>query len=258
MNGNGPNPLLVEIEGWVLTSPDERLLSPPSQRSKRDLESTPDERLDDVLYRLQFCDHLRTMQIMYRDSEDEQRLAPELRDADAQGAPLPTKALMEKLLEGRCRVVALCRMCRGDESVEGLRALVDLAGAYALQGMWPQVRCGLESYLYDTPPALPAISRRPPSPNPGPPGCRCMNTSPSRRSNSCTFPHQRSFRWVRLTRRGAPPWPHTQAHTPLRPGDNGPTQPRAYRGRPGRLLLPRAADTRAGESRSGACFRPPG
>ena len=135
----GPNPLLAEIERWVLPSPDERLLFPPSQRSKKDLESTPDERLDEVLYRLQFCDHLRTMQIMYRDSEDEQRLAPELRDADAQSAPLPTKALMEKLLEGRCRVVALCRMCRGDESVEGLRALVDLAGAYALQGMWPQV-----------------------------------------------------------------------------------------------------------------------
>lgn len=65
-------------------------------------------------------------------------LAPELREGDTANK-LPTKVLMEKLSEGRSRVVALCRLCYGDDSVESLRASVDLASSYALQGMWGQV-----------------------------------------------------------------------------------------------------------------------
>ena len=129
--------LLVEIERFYLPSQDVRYL-PPSQRPQRDQDISPDARLDHVLYQISLSEHLRTMQIMYRDSEDEQRLVLELREGDSNTA-LPTKDLMEKLLEGRCRVVALCRMCRGEDSVESLRALVDVASAYALQGQWAQV-----------------------------------------------------------------------------------------------------------------------
>ena len=130
--------LLLEIERFYLPQPDVRYL-PPSQRPQRDQDISPDARLDHVLYQISLSEHLRTMQIMYRDSEDEQRLVLELREGDSNTA-LPTKELMEKLLEGRCRVVALCRMCRGEDSVESLRALVDVASAYALQGQWAQVQ----------------------------------------------------------------------------------------------------------------------
>ena len=129
--------LLLEIERFYLPQPDVRYL-PPSQRPQRDQDISPEARLDHVLYQISLSEHLRTMQIMYRDSEDEQRLVLELREGDSNTA-LPTKDLMEKLLEGRCRVVALCRMCRGEDSVESLRALVDVASAYALQGQWAQV-----------------------------------------------------------------------------------------------------------------------
>jgi hypothetical protein len=135
------NPLLVEIERWVLPCADQRYL-PPNQRSQREAnhEISPDGRLESILHQVAVSEHLCSMQTWYGDSEDEQRLAPELREGDSQNTVLPTAVLMEKLAEGRCRAVALCRICFGEESVESIRALLDLANAYALQGMWAQVQ----------------------------------------------------------------------------------------------------------------------
>jgi len=99
---------------------------------------SPHARLQDVLYQVALADHIRTMQTMYRDSHDEHRLVSELRTEHA-GVALPTKKLMTKITEGRVRAMALCRLCFGNDSVEMLRATIDLASSYALQGMWQQV-----------------------------------------------------------------------------------------------------------------------
>jgi len=124
----------------------------------------PDGRLMDVLYQVALADQIRTFQALYRDNHDEHRLYQDLRergvgpstpaapsaagaatDGQTQAAKakltpaLPTKALMSKIIEGRIRAGALCRLCYGDTSLEVLRATVDLAAAYAMQGMWEQV-----------------------------------------------------------------------------------------------------------------------
>ena len=46
---------------------------------------------------------------------------------------------MVKIIEGRIRIGALCRLCFGDDSLESLKSSIDLASAYATQGMWEQV-----------------------------------------------------------------------------------------------------------------------
>ena len=140
MNGIDSLPMeevLTHIELSVLPTADDRYI-PINRRKRKDDSGAPHARLDHILYQVALADHIRMMQIMYRDSEDEQGLAPELREGDTT-VKLPTKHLMEKLVEGRSRVVALCRTCYGDDSFESLRASVDLASAYALQGMWQQV-----------------------------------------------------------------------------------------------------------------------
>jgi hypothetical protein len=89
---------------------------------------------------------------MYRDNNDEQLLFSELREnGDDDDMPpsmtntikpaprLEIKALQSKIVEGRVRANALCRLCYGEESLEMLKGTIDLASAYALQGMWPQV-----------------------------------------------------------------------------------------------------------------------
>lgn len=129
--------VLFTIEQFLLPTSDDRYL-PINLRKQKDTSSTPKSRLDHILYQVALADHIRTIQIMYRDSEDEQCLAPELREGDT-SVKLPTTHLMEKLSEGRSRIVALCRCCYGKDSLEGLRASIDLASSYALQGMWPQV-----------------------------------------------------------------------------------------------------------------------
>lgn len=130
--------VLSHIEHFLLPTADDRYL-PINRRKRRDYSSSPHARLDHILYQVALADHIRMMQIMYRDSEDEQCLAPELREGDT-SVKLPTKHLMEKLSEGRSRIMALCRTCHGEDSLESLRASVDLASSYALQGMWSQVR----------------------------------------------------------------------------------------------------------------------
>ena len=130
--------LLMELERWVLPPTDERLLLPiQRQRKTSNLNDRPMDRLNGVMYRLQFCDHLRILQSLYGDSEDQQRLISEWREnRDDAKVTMSMKVLQDKLLEGRCRVMALCRMCYGEESLESVRALVDLAGANALLELW--------------------------------------------------------------------------------------------------------------------------
>jgi uncharacterized lipoprotein YmbA len=108
--------ILSHIETFLLPNTDDRYVSIDSRRRK-DFSSSPSARLDDILHQVVLADHIRTMQIMYRDSDDELTLAAELREVNAnlQDAVkrLPTKHLMEKLSEGRSRVLALCRLCHG-------------------------------------------------------------------------------------------------------------------------------------------------
>jgi hypothetical protein len=129
--------MLLHIEDFLLPTTDERYQG-TNLKKRSDFNSSPHCRLDHVLYQVALADHIRTLQIMYRDSEDFQNLALELREGDT-SVKLPTKNLMEKITEGRSRAVALCRSCYGDDSLESLRASVDLASSYALGGMWAQV-----------------------------------------------------------------------------------------------------------------------
>jgi tetratricopeptide (TPR) repeat protein len=97
----------------------------------------PTSRLDQTLYQVALADYIRTIQTMYRDAHDEQKLAAPLRaDPDAK---LPTKHLISKILEGRTRASALVRVGFGDSSIAMLKGVVDVASSYALQGLWPQV-----------------------------------------------------------------------------------------------------------------------
>jgi hypothetical protein len=129
--------VLLHIEDFLLPTIDDRYQGTNLKR-RSDFSSSPHSRLDHVLFQVALADHIRTLQIMYRDSEDFQNLAIELREGDT-SVKLPTKNLMEKITEGRSRAVALCRSCYGDDSLESLRASVDLASSYALGGMWAQV-----------------------------------------------------------------------------------------------------------------------
>jgi hypothetical protein len=132
------NNIHEEIESFLLPGTDMRYL-PLNQRASKDISDSPFSRLDHIMYQVALADHIRTLQIMYRDGEDDQRLASELREGDSQGIPLTTKHLMEKICEGRSRAAALCRLCYGEDTLESLRAWTDLGSSYALQGMWPQV-----------------------------------------------------------------------------------------------------------------------
>ena len=115
---------------------------------------SPDSRLKEILLQVAIADHIRIFQTMYRDDHDECLLFSDLRsdgDSDALAKEdgcnntlkpvqrLENKALQKKIVEGRIRANALCRLCYGDDSLEMLKGVIDLASAYALQGMWPQV-----------------------------------------------------------------------------------------------------------------------
>jgi hypothetical protein len=121
-----------------------------NREQKRDTSSRPFDRLDETLFQLALADHIRTLQTVYRDFNDEHCLSRELRGIDLniflqdqqEGSPsyerLCTKELLEKILEGRSRAFALVRMCYGDASLPCVRADLDLAAVYSLQGGWEQ------------------------------------------------------------------------------------------------------------------------
>lgn len=54
-------------------------------------------------------------------------------------ARLPTRALMQMVTGGRSRVLALARLNYGASSQQYVRAALELANSYALQGLWAQV-----------------------------------------------------------------------------------------------------------------------
>lgn len=116
-------------------------------------EGTPPyARLMNLLHELSIGEHIRALQFLYRDGEDDLKLAMNIRncvcssissnDRDNNGTAAATSAvgritskkLMRSIAEGRCRAVALCRICYGSDSIESLKALVDLSNIYAVQG----------------------------------------------------------------------------------------------------------------------------
>jgi hypothetical protein len=129
--------ILFLIEQFLLPAADDHYL-PANMKKRRIVCTSPTVRLDHILYQVALADHIRVTQIMYRDREDDLCLAPELRVGDI-SIKLPTKHLIQKITEGRSRILALSRCCYEENSYETLRALVDLTSSYALQGMWPQV-----------------------------------------------------------------------------------------------------------------------
>jgi hypothetical protein len=129
--------ILFLIEQFLLPAADDHYL-PANMKKRRNVCTSPTARLDHILYQVALADHIRMTQIMYRDSEDDLCLASELRVGDI-SIKLPTKHLIQKITEGRSRILALSRCCYEENSYETLRALVDLTSSYALQGMWPQV-----------------------------------------------------------------------------------------------------------------------
>lgn len=132
---------LSRIELFLLPNPDQVTLDDAGAIKlpyEETTSTTPAKRLDQILFQVSLADYIRTIQTMYRDSYDEQKLASQLR-ADAANVSLPTKHLVSKIVEGRSRAVALLKMGYGETSVALLKGCIDLASSYALQGLWPQV-----------------------------------------------------------------------------------------------------------------------
>jgi hypothetical protein len=130
--------LLKQIEDFLLPS------AVLSSNKAQNTQLVPKHKLDELLYQVSLGDHIRSLQTVYRDSHDELNLAEELRcygmsAANSDAPKLPTKSLTSKLCEGRSRVLALIKLCYGDNGVEYIRSLLDIANVYALQGLWEQV-----------------------------------------------------------------------------------------------------------------------
>lgn len=97
----------------------------------------PKARLDAMLAQLAVADGIRHVQSLFRDTEDELKLMKELRSDPAM--PLSTMSLVTTISEGRARAIALSRLVYGEETIEMLKAVADLATIYSVQSMWPQV-----------------------------------------------------------------------------------------------------------------------
>jgi hypothetical protein len=145
--------ILAEVEKFLLPSSDDQIQSNEMHKIIMNPSSSfgqsPINRLEQILYDIASCDHIRTLQTIYRDNHDEQNLSSTIfskeRDLEKEeGKKFTTKNLIKRIIEGRSRVVALSRICYGDDSIEMLRAIIDLGNAYAIQGMWPQVNEHME------------------------------------------------------------------------------------------------------------------
>lgn len=126
--------VLSRVEEFLLPSVNERYWA--IRGDEFGLPSTPKVRLDDVLHELAIADHIKLMQSLYREAEDDQLLELDIR---INKEKITSKVLMERITEGRARVLALCKLCYGQDTLEELRAQIDLASSYSSQGMWPQV-----------------------------------------------------------------------------------------------------------------------
>ena len=141
VSGNGEAQTLFEsvntyVESQLLPGLDERYLIKRNKIEQNEVESF--NRFTHLLSQVAIAEHIRTTQTLYRDPDDELRLVPELR-GDNPSVQRSTKTLIKKITEGRTRICSLCRIIYGDKSLEFLRAKLDLANCYALQGMWQQV-----------------------------------------------------------------------------------------------------------------------
>jgi len=127
----------VNVED-VLKNVESFLLPSPKKEQANDFEDLPPcKRLEALLKELSIGEHLRMLQYLCRDTEDELHVGGEVRGENTMR--VTSKNLTENLTEGRARAVALSRICFGDDSIESLRALVDLGSIYAAQGLWEQV-----------------------------------------------------------------------------------------------------------------------
>jgi hypothetical protein len=139
--------MLSKVEAFLLPkSPVQSVISADGIN-----EGTPPAvRLMKLLHEMSIGEHIRALQFLYRDGEDDLKLAMDIRNSGRHGSSrytdsdgdedsaaagrITSKKLMGSITEGRCRAVALSRMCYGDDTIESLKALVDLSNIYAVQG----------------------------------------------------------------------------------------------------------------------------
>lgn len=136
------SPKKKKITMGMIIASVEKFLLPAVSDSFRSLyapvaQKEPKERLDALLAQIAVADSIRHVQSLFRDTEDELRLLKELR-SDAH-IPLTTKSVTATITEGRARAIALSRLVYGEETIEMLKAVADLASIYSVQSMWPQV-----------------------------------------------------------------------------------------------------------------------
>mmetsp|Transcript_11042 Transcript_11042/g.18030 ORF Transcript_11042/g.18030 Transcript_11042/m.18030 type:complete len:1013 (+) Transcript_11042:92-3130(+) len=146
------------VDVQVMLSKVEAFLLPKSPNTRTDMAedgidigTPPSTRLAHLLHEMSKGEHIRALQFLYRDSEDDLKLAMNVRTSGRGAAPddtiddssasgrITSKKLLESITEGRCRAIALTRICHGSDSIESLKALVDLSSVYAVQGLWDQV-----------------------------------------------------------------------------------------------------------------------
>jgi hypothetical protein len=114
----------------------------------------PKQRLKQILNDVAVYDHIRALQSLYKDNYDEMCVSKEYihlldnksvklpdvdDDTNSDSTKFTSKNLLKYISDGRARAIALCRLCYGDDSIEMIRAIVDLASIYAQEGLWSQV-----------------------------------------------------------------------------------------------------------------------
>lgn len=131
--------ILQNVEEFLLPGK----ISPPNPLEVWDAPN-PRDKLNKLLIDIAIYDHIRTMQTMYRDSDDELNLGSDVRNIistynPSKPAIMSTDDIMEKITGDRARALALCRLCYGDNSLELIRAELDITASYALRGRWSHV-----------------------------------------------------------------------------------------------------------------------
>ena len=130
--------LLHSIEDFLLPSFDNLYFTQLTQDHEDNL--IPMRRLEYMMLQTTLAEHIRSMQCLYMDTEDELMLCKQIRmSVEGFNVKLTTPQLMEKITEGRARIVALIKLNYGLNSHHRIRSVLDLANCYALQGLWEQV-----------------------------------------------------------------------------------------------------------------------
>ena len=138
--------MLAKVEDFLLPKAQ---IKPKNGLTRNGINegTPPHDRLMHLLHEMSVGEHIRSLQFLYRDGEDDLKLAMEIRNSGVKESPLEqdddsvagagritSKKLMESITEGRCRAIALTRICYGSDSIESLKSLVDLSNIYAVQG----------------------------------------------------------------------------------------------------------------------------